>query len=71
MRAGLRGLEVWRPKGRRESGERLESVCQTPGLLMSGGSDWHSPDGGTALGDFAVAGEKVAALLEAGGMRAV
>jgi hypothetical protein len=38
---------------------------------MSGGSDWHSPDGGTALGDFAVAGENVTALLEAGGMRAV
>ena len=69
-RAGLRGLEVWRPKGRRESGERLEGVCRTSGLLASGGSDWHSPDGGSALGDFAVTAERVGALLEAGRMRA-
>jgi predicted metal-dependent phosphoesterase TrpH len=67
MRAGLRGLEVWRPRGHRPDVERLEATGRTSGLLLSGGSDWHSPDGGTALGDFAVSGENIAALLAAGG----
>jgi predicted metal-dependent phosphoesterase TrpH len=68
MREGLRGLEVWRPRGHRPDVERYEGVCRTSGLLMSGGSDWHSPDGGTALGDFAVSGESLAPLLSVGGM---
>lgn len=67
VRAGLRGLEVWRPRSQRSDIDRLEGICRTSGLVMSGGSDWHSPDGGAALGDFAVGGEGVAALLAAGG----
>ena len=35
---------------------------------MSGGSDWHSPDAGAALGDFFVTGDEVEGLLAAGGM---
>jgi predicted metal-dependent phosphoesterase TrpH len=67
MRAGLRGLEVWRPRSQRSDVERLEGTCRTSGLVMSGGSDWHSPEGGAALGDFAVSGERLADLLAAGG----
>jgi predicted metal-dependent phosphoesterase TrpH len=66
-RAGLGGLEVWRPRNHRPEIDRYEGTCRTSGLLMSGGSDWHSPDGGTALGDFAVNGENIAPLLAAGG----
>ncbi|MGE0160997.1 MAG: phosphatase [Gemmatimonadales bacterium] len=65
-RAGLGGLEVWRPRNQRTEIERYEGICRTSGLLMSGGSDWHSPDGGTALGDFAVSGENAAPLMAAG-----
>jgi predicted metal-dependent phosphoesterase TrpH len=68
MRAGLRGLEVWRPRSRRDGALGLEAVCRTAGLLMSGGSDWHTPDGGAALGDFFVSIDEVGALLAAGGM---
>jgi predicted metal-dependent phosphoesterase TrpH len=67
MRAGLRGLEVWRPRNQRSDVDRLRGICATSGLLTSGGSDWHTPDGGAALGDFAVSGENVAPLLAAGG----
>jgi hypothetical protein len=35
---------------------------------MSGGSDWHSPDGGASLGDFSVTHEQVGELLALGGM---
>jgi len=68
LEAGLRGLEVHRPRGRHASSVRYEELCRSRGLLMSGGSDWHSPEGGTALGDFFVTADDVEALLEAGGM---
>ena len=68
VRAGLRGLEVFRPTHRRNDVLRLEQVCRTSGLLMSGGSDWHTPEAGTRLGDFHVTADEVEALLEEGGM---
>lgn len=68
-RAGLRGLEVYRPRHRRSEVLRYESICKASGgLLMSGGSDWHTPDSGTSLGDFHVTADEIEALLEAGGI---
>ncbi len=66
--AGLRGLEVYRPTHRRSDVLRLESICRTAGLLMTGGSDWHGPDAGAALGDFWVGAEEIERFLEAGGL---
>lgn len=64
--AGLDGMEVYRPRNRREDTMRLESICRTRGLLISGGSDWHAPDAGPELGDFHVEADEIEALLEAG-----
>jgi 3',5'-nucleoside bisphosphate phosphatase len=66
--AGLRGLEVYRPKNHRSEVLRYEGICRSRGLVMSGGSDWHTPDGGTSLGDFFVNAREVEGLLAAGGM---
>lgn len=66
--AGLRGMEVYRPRHRRAEVLRLESICKSAGLLMSGGSDWHGPEGGAQLGDFHVTADEIEKLLEAGGM---
>jgi len=66
--AGLRGLEVYRPRNKRQEVLRLESICRTAGLVMTGGSDWHNPDSGSALGDFHVSGAEVERFLEAAGM---
>ena len=66
--AGLDGLEVYRPRNKNASVLWLESICRSQGLLVSGGSDWHGPAGGSALGEFFVTGEEVAGLLEAGGI---
>ncbi len=66
-RAGLRGLEVYRPRTPADRVLRLERMARSSGLLLSGGSDWHGPDGGE-LGSFYVSGEEVARLLEAGGI---
>jgi predicted metal-dependent phosphoesterase TrpH len=68
VRAGLRGLEVYRPRNQRTEIGRLEGVCRTSGLVMSGGSDWHSPEGGASLGDFWVTREEVQGLLTVGRM---
>jgi predicted metal-dependent phosphoesterase TrpH len=66
--AGLRGLEVYRPRHARSDVLRYEAICRSAGLLMSGGSDWHGPEGGNALGDFYVTGDEVAKLLAVGGL---
>ncbi len=68
LEAGLRGLEVYRPRNRRSEVLRFESICRSAGLLMTGGSDWHGPDGGNALGDFHVRAEEIERFLEAGGL---
>ena len=68
IRAGLRGLEVYRPRSRPDRIVELEREAEALRLLKSGGSDWHSTDGGTALGDFYVTEDEVAGLLEARGM---
>jgi predicted metal-dependent phosphoesterase TrpH len=68
LEAGLRGLEVYRPRNKQADVLRYESICRARGLLMSGGSDWHTPDGGSALGDFYVGGDEVEGLLHAGGL---
>jgi predicted metal-dependent phosphoesterase TrpH len=68
VKAGLRGLEVYRPRNRHADVLRLENICRSSGLLVSGGSDWHSPDSGSALGDFFVSADEVGALLAVGGL---
>jgi predicted metal-dependent phosphoesterase TrpH len=68
VQAGLRGLEVYRPKHQRTDVLRLEEICRRRGLLASGGSDWHRPEGGTSLGDFFVTADEVEALLAEGGI---
>lgn len=68
VRAGLRGLEVYRPSHKRHDMLRYEQICRTSGLLMSGGSDWHTPDAGSALGDFFVEATEVEKFLAEGGL---
>jgi len=61
---GLRGLEVYRPGHSSGDVSRLVELCRRQGLLATGGSDWHTPDAGSALGDFAVSSEQVGAFLD-------
>ena len=68
LEAGLRGLEVYRPRHWQKYIPRYEDICRSAGLLMSGGSDWHNPDYGASLGDFFVSGDEVRDLLAVGGM---
>lgn len=65
--AGLRGIEVYRPRTPQYRVVELERRARSAGILVSGGSDWHGPDDGS-LGDFRVGSEEVHGLLAAGGM---
>ena len=66
--AGLRGMEVYRATRTYMSIAELEEVARSEGLLVTGGSDWHGPGGGTELGDFYVTGDEVSDFLAVGGM---
>lgn len=68
IEAGLGGLEVYRPRHGKAEVLRYENICRSSGLLVSGGSDWHTPEGGYSLGDFFVTGDEVGELLTVGGM---
>jgi predicted metal-dependent phosphoesterase TrpH len=68
VQAGLRGLEVYRPRHGPSYTLKLESICRAWKLLMSGGSDWHYPDRGLELGSFYVTAEEISVLLEEGGI---
>jgi 3',5'-nucleoside bisphosphate phosphatase len=62
-RAGLEGLEVFRPRWGVEKVKRLEGRARSAGLLVTGGSDWHGPEAGE-LGGFSVDAGKLAGFLE-------
>lgn len=66
--AGLRGLEVLRAPGRQGNVAELEAASQEWGLLVTGGSDWHGPEGGSELGDFFITAEDAADFLVVGGL---
>ncbi len=68
VEAGLRGLEVYRPRGTPRHIRKLERAAEAAGLLLSGGSDWHDPEHGYPLGSFYVTQEEVGELIEAGGI---
>ena len=68
VEAGLKGLEVYRPRGTPRHIRKLERAAEAAGLLLSGGSDWHDPEQGYPLGSFYVTQEEVGELIEAGGI---
>jgi predicted metal-dependent phosphoesterase TrpH len=68
VREGLLGVEVYRPRSRPDHIVGLEQAAKAHDLIVTGGSDWHTPDAGSELGAFHVTEEEVAGLLEAGGM---
>jgi 3',5'-nucleoside bisphosphate phosphatase len=67
-RAGLAGIEVYRPFARPDDVRRLEKQARSSELWTTGGSDWHGPERGDALGAFAVSGEQIGPFLKAGGL---
>lgn len=48
--AGLMGIEVFHPSHTDYQQEKLARFCQTHGLLMTGGSDYHGPSAGHHAG---------------------
>jgi 3',5'-nucleoside bisphosphate phosphatase len=65
--SGLDGLEIHRPWIPAARVQRLEAAVRNWSLLVSGGSDWHGPEGGP-LGEFRIGANEVQGFLEAAGM---
>lgn len=66
VKAGLDGLEVFRPGVLRSKERLLLGRAQGYGLVVTGGSDWHGPDHGE-LGTFSVSEGHVSDFLDAAG----
>jgi hypothetical protein len=54
LEAGLAGIEVWHPQHGPASQRQWFRVAEELGLVASGGSDFHGPQRGAALGDMPV-----------------
>jgi predicted metal-dependent phosphoesterase TrpH len=68
VRAGLRGLEAYRPLSTGEQIRRVETVVRSAGLLATGGSDWHSWERNGPLGSFYLSADRISPFLEAVGI---
>jgi hypothetical protein len=68
IEAGLKGLEVYRPRSTPRRIGKLERIAKEAGLFPTGGSDWHDAERGNPLGSFYVTGDEVEELIEAGGI---
>jgi 3',5'-nucleoside bisphosphate phosphatase len=62
-RAGLDALEVYRPRTPLDRVRRFERRARSGGYLLTGGSDWHGPEG-AELGSFQLEAQQVAPFLE-------
>lgn len=63
VRAGLQGLEAYRPGHAPRQSRRILDRAEKAHLVVSGGSDWHDPDRNQPLGTFHVLEAQVDALL--------
>jgi len=64
---GLDGVEVYRPWLSQDRMTRIEAAALRHGLMVTGGSDWHGPDG-AALGEFRLDASQVSEFLARGRM---
>jgi len=66
--AGLRGVEVWHPQHNPATIRRYRALATRLGLVETGGSDFHSEQRGTDLGELAVPVAVLAVLKQAAGV---
>jgi 3',5'-nucleoside bisphosphate phosphatase len=52
--AGLNGIEVYYPEHTPEQTKLYKAIALDAGLMLTGGSDFHTPDRGAALGDCGI-----------------
>lgn len=64
--AGLAGLEAYRPWAPPGHVQHLEELARARGLFVTGGSDWHGPEGGREVGDFFVTADEIPGFLASG-----
>lgn len=65
LKAGLDGIEVYRPRGAVAHRERVATLAADEGLLVTGGSDWHGHYPGPPFGHWSAPERILEPLLEA------
>jgi len=63
-KAGLMGIELWRPGVYRSTANAIRDKGRRKGLVFTGGSDWHYEGGRFALGDFHIGSTRLAPFFE-------
>ncbi len=53
-KAGLNGMEVFYPEHTREQTKLYKAIALDEGLILTGGTDFHTPDRGASLGDCGI-----------------
>lgn len=61
--AGLGGIEVHYPEHTREQTKLYKAIAQEAGLVVTGGTDFHTPDRGAPLGDCGIGEDALDVLL--------
>jgi 3',5'-nucleoside bisphosphate phosphatase len=61
--AGLNGIEVYYPEHTREQTKLYKALAQEEGLLLTGGTDFHTPERGASLGDCGIGEDNLKIIL--------
>ena len=61
--AGLSGIEVYYPEHTPEQTKLYKDIAREEGLILTGGSDFHSPERGASLGDCGIGEDNLKILL--------
>ena len=61
--AGLSGIEVYYPEHTHEQTKLYNAIAREKGLILTGGSDFHSPERGASLGDCGIGEDNLKILL--------
>jgi hypothetical protein len=61
--AGLNGIEVYYPEHTPEQTKLYKAIARDAGLILTGGSDFHTPERGASLGDCGIGEDNLKIIL--------
>ena len=62
-KAGLNGMEIYYPEHTREQTKLYRAIAREGELILTGGTDFHTPERGASLGDCGVGEDNLKIIL--------